>query len=313
MIKAVLFDLDGTLLDTERIYNREEMLSAAELGYDFFKREDALDMRSLYRAGCIKLMASRYGDAFDYDRYHKLMKEKFAAAIERDGIPLKPGIDVIVSYLKKHEPERLEEFQGEDPKKLFFEKEGNAAQYYERLRSKRLKKAVEVIKQRIDILQKKKDKDDYETKEAERLNDYLKLLDHDMRGELVYDKKKAKRVKDTQFDKRYKFIDARDIELFPEEPMLSDVIQGNIGNCYLIAALGSVVESDPGFIKRHMKDNGDGTVTVRVYHGDTMSEKYDPIEVTVDKSVAYNEKGKPIGTQGALWVNSTRRRWLQQV
>ncbi len=206
------------------------------------------------------------------------------------------------SYLKKHEPERLEEFQGEDPKKLFFEKEGNAAQYYERLRSKRLKKAVEVIKQRIDILQKKKDKDDYETKEAERLNDYLKLLDHDMRGELVYDKKKAKRVKDTQFDKRYKFIDARDIELFPEEPMLSDVIQGNIGNCYLIAALGSVVESDPGFIKRHMKDNGDGTVTVRVYHGDTMSEKYDPIEVTVDKSVAYNEKGKPIGTQGALWV-----------
>ena len=103
MIKAVLFDLDGTLLDTERIYNREEMLSAAELGYDFFKREDALDMRSLYRAGCIKLMASRYGDAFDYDRYHQLMKEKFAAAIERDGIPLKPGIDVIISYLKKHE------------------------------------------------------------------------------------------------------------------------------------------------------------------------------------------------------------------
>ena len=100
MLRAVLFDLDGTLIDSEKIYHRIEMEIASELGYDFFRPQDALDMRSLYRAASIELMAGRYGDAFDYDKYHDLMTTRFMAEASRCGIELKPGIDEVLGYLK---------------------------------------------------------------------------------------------------------------------------------------------------------------------------------------------------------------------
>ena len=208
--------------------------------------------------------------------------------------------------MEKLEPDRVKNFEGIDEneaKKLFFEQEGNAAQYYERMRSLRLRNALAAIKQRIDVLDKKQEKDAYDTEELTKLKTYLKMLEHNTTGELVVPKKqKVKRVTDSQFTKDYQFKDARDIELFPEEPAISDVVQGNVGNCYLIATLGGVLEADPSYIKKIMKDNGDGTVTVKLYVKNKMDDNYSPVYVTVDKTIAYDKKGDMVGSMGALWV-----------
>ena len=98
--------------------------------------------------------------------------------------------------------------------------------------------------------------------------------------------------------------------LFATEPSLDDVKQGNVGDCYLLSGLNSILEQDPSYVRNAMKDEG-STVVVRFYHFKTNQ----PIFVRVKKTVAIakftgvDKKGKPYsvdrirGARGALWVN----------
>ncbi|RPI80936.1 MAG: DUF4157 domain-containing protein, partial [Chloroflexi bacterium] len=90
--------------------------------------------------------------------------------------------------------------------------------------------------------------------------------------------------------------------LFPEEPKVSDVEQGGLGDCYLLAAITSVVSKDPAKIKEMMKDNGN-SVSVRMYDVDTSRRPitFTPRITTVEKSVA-EINGGAIYAKGALWV-----------
>ena len=54
-LDAVIFDMDGTITDTEKFYNRTWPLAFAACGYPDFTREDALMQRSLNHADAQKL------------------------------------------------------------------------------------------------------------------------------------------------------------------------------------------------------------------------------------------------------------------
>ena len=84
--------------------------------------------------------------------------------------------------------------------------------------------------------------------------------------------------------------------LFPHEPSLNDIAQGGLGDCYLLAALSAVVNMKPQFIKDCMRDNGDGTVTVRFYKGPVNDKT--AYYVKIKKAVP---EGQPYA-RGALWV-----------
>lgn len=100
-IKAVIFDLDGTITDTEKYYYKAWPEALKHFGY---KADDdfALDFRSLGRPFVIEKFKSLYGDDFDYDKVRNYRKKLINKMIEKDGIPLKKGAKEILIWLKSH-------------------------------------------------------------------------------------------------------------------------------------------------------------------------------------------------------------------
>lgn len=78
--------------------------------------------------------------------------------------------------------------------------------------------------------------------------------------------------------------DQRDTPLFSHEPTINDLKQRLVSNCYMVASVGGLVECDPAIIKQCLKDNGDGTVTVRLFERRVVSRQMPPQEVQEDKS-----------------------------
>ena len=80
--------------------------------------------------------------------------------------------------------------------------------------------------------------------------------------------------------------DRRGVPLFPQEPSLRDVSQGNLGDCYFLANIAAIVSSRPDEIRNMMKDEGD-TVVVRFYSRVRKVGGSDikPVYIRVDKQV----------------------------
>ena len=107
-----------------------------------------------------------------------------------------------------------------------------------------------------------------------------------------------------------KFYDKKDMPLFPHDPSPNDINQGGLGDCYLLSALAAVAEHNPQKIRDCMRDNGDGTVTVRFYQQNTdeitgENKGYTPVYVTVDKMVP-----ESTGAEDCLWAQVIERAYV---
>lgn len=60
---------------------------------------------------------------------------------------------------------------------------------------------------------------------------------------------------------------AKDIPLFTHKPNMNDIKQGNVGDCYFMAAVTTFVQSNPDEVMNMFYDIGDGNVLVRLYMG----------------------------------------------
>ncbi len=98
-IKAVIFDLDGTLIDTEKIYRQVWPKAVRELGVDM-KDEHYLAMRSLGRPFAPLKMKEWFGEDFDYDEARRIRKGYFEEYLAEYGIQRKPGAIELLEYLK---------------------------------------------------------------------------------------------------------------------------------------------------------------------------------------------------------------------
>ena len=97
MIKAVIFDMDGILIDTEKWLNVYWQQAAKEAGFEV-TREDGLAIRSLAGKYAGPYLRGIFGESFDYEAIRERRKELMREHIAKYGIEKKPGVDDILSY-----------------------------------------------------------------------------------------------------------------------------------------------------------------------------------------------------------------------
>ena len=100
-IKAFIFDLDGTLLDTEKLLFRYWREAAAQSGYDM-SAEQALTLRSLTHKRVQPLFTEWFGEECDYRQLRARRMELMQAHIDRYGLELKPGAAELLDFLGKN-------------------------------------------------------------------------------------------------------------------------------------------------------------------------------------------------------------------
>ncbi|MBI5544254.1 MAG: hypothetical protein HY901_10220 [Deltaproteobacteria bacterium] len=73
-------------------------------------------------------------------------------------------------------------------------------------------------------------------------------------------------------------------QLFVDGPSGDDVLQGSIGDCFLVGTLSAMAYTDPSVIRNAIKDNGNGTYTARFFEW-APGGAHKPVEVTVDSKL----------------------------
>lgn len=98
-MKAVIFDMDGVLFDTERV--------CMEVWMEIAERNGLPGMDKVFPQ-CIGLNANdsrqvvfgAYGEDFDYPGFRRQAADRFEEYIEENGLPVKPGVREILEWLK---------------------------------------------------------------------------------------------------------------------------------------------------------------------------------------------------------------------
>ncbi len=98
MVKAVIFDMDGVLIDTEKWLNKYWRQAAAEAGFEM-TNEQALSIRSLAGKYAGPYLQGIFGDKFAYWSIRERRKELMREHIKAHGIEKKPGVDEMLDYL----------------------------------------------------------------------------------------------------------------------------------------------------------------------------------------------------------------------
>lgn len=101
MIKAVIFDMDGLIFDTEKLLVKYWCQAANEFGFPM-EREHALGIRSLARKFAIPHLQGIFGEEFDYVKIRTRRMELMSAHLSENGLETKAGIHELLDYLKAH-------------------------------------------------------------------------------------------------------------------------------------------------------------------------------------------------------------------
>ena len=100
-IKGVIFDMDGVILDSEKLYVRFWCEAGRFYGFPM-EEKHALSIRSMARQLASEKLRGIFGSSFDYDAVRSKRVELMDKYVEENGIELKDGAEDLLMYLKEN-------------------------------------------------------------------------------------------------------------------------------------------------------------------------------------------------------------------
>lgn len=98
---AVIFDLDGLVLDTESTYIMAWQQAAEVMGYDF-SRLSAQTLSGLHYQAVVEILLATFGADFDLVKFNRLSGECWRDYVQQHGITRKPGFDELLAVIKQY-------------------------------------------------------------------------------------------------------------------------------------------------------------------------------------------------------------------
>ena len=99
-VDAVIFDMDGVLIDTERISFKSFQEVFKKYSYDmdekFYLTMIGRNVKSIR-----SLMENKYGTSFPFDEIYEQKVRLARETIDRDGVIIKKGVHELIDYLRK--------------------------------------------------------------------------------------------------------------------------------------------------------------------------------------------------------------------
>ena len=100
-MKAVVFDMDGVIFDSEKLYRKHWMITGSEYGITKEEMQEVCDLLAgATKERNEKMMKARFGEDFDYMTFRAKTMERMDNEILQEGLELKPGVLEMFQYLK---------------------------------------------------------------------------------------------------------------------------------------------------------------------------------------------------------------------